>query len=110
MTLADGDATAAFVLGRYGVRWVAGIPGYGAAAITADVRIVSSPPYQAVVLRAGASTADDAAPAEPRWRQPVGLVPLDPGAAIGVPAAQAGQVAGPGSHVGTWSVQSASAG
>lgn len=52
MTLADGYATAAFVMGREGVRWVSGIAGYGAAAITADGRIVSSPVYQALVLRA----------------------------------------------------------
>lgn len=57
MTLADGYATAAFVMGREGVRWVAGIPGHGAAAITADGHIVSSPLFQALVLPAGGDAA-----------------------------------------------------
>lgn len=36
--LADAYSTAAFVMGREGVEWVAGIPGYAAYAVTADRR------------------------------------------------------------------------
>lgn len=46
-------------MSREGVRWVAGFPGYGAAAITADGRSVSSSVYQALVLRAGRDAGDD---------------------------------------------------
>jgi len=57
MTMADGYATAAYVMGREGVAWVARIPGYGAAAITAEGRILSSPVYHALVLAPDADVA-----------------------------------------------------
>jgi thiamine biosynthesis lipoprotein len=40
---ADGYATGAFAMGEAGVRWTVGLPGYGAAAITADGRVVTTP-------------------------------------------------------------------
>lgn len=40
---ADGYATGAFAMGEAGVRWTLGLPGYGAAAITADGRVVTTP-------------------------------------------------------------------
>jgi FAD:protein FMN transferase len=40
---ADAYATAAFAMGPDGVRWTVGLPGYGAAAITADGRLVTTP-------------------------------------------------------------------
>jgi thiamine biosynthesis lipoprotein len=39
LTYADAYATAAFVMGLAGLEWVAGRPGYGAYAITADDRV-----------------------------------------------------------------------
>ncbi|MFN8624162.1 MAG: FAD:protein FMN transferase [Chloroflexota bacterium] len=40
---ADAYATAAFAMGEAGTRWTLGLPGYGAAAITADGRVVTTP-------------------------------------------------------------------
>ena len=116
MTLADGYATAAFVMGRAGVAWVAGFAGYGALAITADGRQLSSDVAHALLVRdaiavPAVSLALRRRPTDGAGeRQPLVVVPLDPGARTGTPAAQAGQVAGPGSQVGTSSVHSASAG
>jgi thiamine biosynthesis lipoprotein len=43
LTLADGYATAAFAMGEAGLAWVAGLPGFGALAITARDRVVWTP-------------------------------------------------------------------
>jgi thiamine biosynthesis lipoprotein len=43
---ADAYATAAFAMGREGLRWVEALPGYEAAAITHDDRLVSTPGLQ----------------------------------------------------------------
>jgi thiamine biosynthesis lipoprotein len=40
---ADGYATGAFAMGEAGMRWTLGLPGYGAAAITVDGRMVTTP-------------------------------------------------------------------
>ena len=40
---ADGYATGAFAMGEAGVRWTLGLPGYGAAALTVDGRVVTTP-------------------------------------------------------------------
>lgn len=40
LTLADAYSTAAYVMGREGASWIAGIPGYEACAVTADRRTV----------------------------------------------------------------------
>ncbi|MFN8620246.1 MAG: FAD:protein FMN transferase [Chloroflexota bacterium] len=52
LTLADGYATAAFAMGREGVAWVARIPGYGAAAVTLEERLLSSPLVKELMLPA----------------------------------------------------------
>lgn len=52
---ADGYATGAFAMGEAGVRWTLGLPGYGAAAITADGRLVTTPVLRR--WRAGAEGA-----------------------------------------------------
>lgn len=39
---ADAYATAAFVMGREGLRWIEALPGYDAAGITHDARLVST--------------------------------------------------------------------
>jgi thiamine biosynthesis lipoprotein len=44
---ADGYATGAFAMGEAGVRWTLGLPGYGAAAITTDGRVVTTPTLRA---------------------------------------------------------------
>ncbi len=43
LTMADGYATAAFAMGREGVAWVARMPGYGAAAVTHEERLLCVP-------------------------------------------------------------------
>lgn len=43
LTWADAYATAAFVMGREGLGWVASHPGYGALAITAEDRTLWTP-------------------------------------------------------------------
>jgi thiamine biosynthesis lipoprotein len=43
LTWADAYATAAFCMGGDGLAWVAGHPGYGACAITADERVIWTP-------------------------------------------------------------------
>jgi thiamine biosynthesis lipoprotein len=45
LTLADAYATAAFAMGREGLRWVAGIPGYSACAITTTERLLWTPGF-----------------------------------------------------------------
>jgi thiamine biosynthesis lipoprotein len=43
LTLADAYATAAFAMGEAGLGWVAGLPGFGALAITARDRVIWTP-------------------------------------------------------------------
>lgn len=43
LTWADAYATAAFVMGREGLGWVASHPGYGALAVTAEDRTLWTP-------------------------------------------------------------------
>ena len=45
LTLADAYATAAFAMGREGLRWMDGIPGYSACAITTAERLVWTPAF-----------------------------------------------------------------
>jgi FAD:protein FMN transferase len=48
LTFADAYATAAFVMGLDGLRWIATLPGYGACGITTDDRLVSTPLFDKV--------------------------------------------------------------
>jgi thiamine biosynthesis lipoprotein len=50
LTWADAYATAAFVMGREGLAWVADHAGYGALAITADDRVVWTPVVEGVLV------------------------------------------------------------
>jgi len=50
LALADAYSTAAFVMGEEGVRWVAGIPGYGAYAITSERRCLWSDACDALLV------------------------------------------------------------
>lgn len=43
---ADGYATGAFAMGEAGVRWTLGLPGYGAAGLTVDGRVVTTPTFR----------------------------------------------------------------
>ena len=56
LALADAYATALVVMGVDGLRWVAGLPGYAAMAITDDRRVVSTPGF---ARHRVAATADD---------------------------------------------------
>jgi thiamine biosynthesis lipoprotein len=51
LTFADAYATAAFVLGVEGARWVAGLPGYAAYAVTAAGRAVWTDAFQPLLVR-----------------------------------------------------------
>ena len=42
LTRADAYATAAFAMGRAGLRWVEALPGYHAAGITHDARLITT--------------------------------------------------------------------
>jgi thiamine biosynthesis lipoprotein len=53
LTLADAYATAAFAMGREGLRWVAGIPGYSACAITTTERLVWTPGFDRHMASSG---------------------------------------------------------
>jgi thiamine biosynthesis lipoprotein len=54
LTYADAFATAAFVMGEEGLRWMAGIDGYQALAITVDRRAVWTPGMESFLARAHA--------------------------------------------------------
>ncbi|MGA8015217.1 MAG: FAD:protein FMN transferase [Candidatus Dormiibacterota bacterium] len=51
LTYADAFATAAFVMGEEGARWVGGLAGYDALVITADHRTVWTPGLDALLVR-----------------------------------------------------------
>jgi FAD:protein FMN transferase len=51
LTYADAFATAAFVMGEEGARWVGGLEGYQALAITADHRTLWTPGLDALLVR-----------------------------------------------------------
>lgn len=51
MTLADACATAAFAMGREGLRWVAGMGDYSACGITADERLLWTPGFGEYLVR-----------------------------------------------------------
>ncbi|MGD1053300.1 MAG: FAD:protein FMN transferase [Candidatus Dormibacteria bacterium] len=51
LTYADAFATAAFVMGEQGLSWVAGRDGYGALAITRDLRTMWTPGMDSLLVR-----------------------------------------------------------